>query len=852
MKSERFRKCRVRYEARNINGTLYMRTSHSLFVAGKIRKNFSTLSGELGNGSAFHFNNKSEKEHKIHLNWFNNDEKLFEKAFSVGGLKKAWFALRGKPGLPKVESYLTERGDINDYWITTTSRKLLEGSFKYPSSRKVLQNKPGNVKSPSIIVTLKIRIIEKAILNAIEPLLEGNFRWLEITKKDFDSEKARASDERNYRVVKIFDECVYQKKKVINPAIFSPHSYGFRPHKSAHQALKVLKHWRTDTSFLIDYGVSKSFCTVNRKRLKSFFYKRVFDVRFWLEISKILNFRVVTEPEQLFKRKGVGQTNFISPFLFNVYMHELDQKIASFQKTNLEIYKSDERLSFETKEAQIDYSQFSRDFFRGNLKKSLKKCNFKEIILKKSKFLHKIYHKKYGLRKNIGIDLRCIQYVRYADAFLVGVVGSREYAVQVRKDINNFLKSTLHLKVNKDNLIYRNDNGVFFLDHIVCSSEFKVKISSRSKQIRAVNKNKNKSVLRTLESDKRLATIKSHQLHLKVLLQFSIVSEKLKINLKDKKHINNLSLFFAYRRIGLVIMKDLGLTNWDEFLELLALVDSPDSSTNKSKNPAIRRWISYLSEEVNRLTKSNSIILRDKLSSLVKLNHSDDMFEKIVDKSKEAQLNYLKNSYSFAQILSISAIENSPKSFIEKFNTNIRLRCSLSKQAKNSVSVANKLTMSSLKKSTLRRITVNAPIRVIFVKLRVNGYIHSVKARARGMRNFGFYTDIEIVYHFNSAIRGLLNRFSGTNNFSKVKSLAQLLRNSCILTLANKHNKSQNWVYTIYGSEISVNKGKKGKKALLISRLEILNYSNKFNLKKDSFIEDSFELENRRGLIFQI
>lgn len=121
-----------------------------------------------------------------------------------------------------------------------------------------------------------------------------------------------------------------------------------------------------------------------------------------------------------------------------------------------------------------------------------------------------------------------------------------------------------------------------------------------------------------------------------------------------------------------------------------------------------------------------------------------------------------------------------------------------------------------------------------------------------GNSGLGFHTDAEIVLHFNMVIQGLLNWFSGTDNFSEVKGLAQLLRKSCVLTLANKHKKSMNWVYTVYGSEIVVNKGKKKKEVSLITRSTILNYPNKFNLKSDGSAIDHFDLDQMIGTIFKL
>jgi hypothetical protein len=307
----------------------------------------------------------------------------------------------------------------------------------------------------------------------------------------------------------------------------------------------MVKHWRTNTSFFIDYDVSKAFNNVNRKRLKNLFNKHVLDARFWLEISKILNSGVILELEQFFERKGVDQGSVISPFLFNVYMHEFDQKIASLQKITSNTHKSHESATYGNKEAEMAYRKLSRDFATDNLKRALKKYGSKDALLKARKTAYKEHHKKYGRRKGIDTDVRHIQYVRYGDDFLIGIVGSREYALQVRKDINNFLKGSLHLEVKKDNLVHRSDRAVSFLGHTIRLSEFKVKTSSRPKQIRAAKKNKNKSVSRFLESDKRLARTKSYQLYSKVLSQFNVISEKLKMTLKKKKDVDHLSFFFC-------------------------------------------------------------------------------------------------------------------------------------------------------------------------------------------------------------------------------------------------------------------------------------------------------------------
>lgn len=80
-------------------------------------------------------------------------------------------------------------------------------------------------------------------------------------------------------------------------------------------------------------------------------------------------------------------------------------------------------------------------------------------------------------------------------------------------------------------------------------------------------------------------------------------------------------------------------------------------------------------------------------------------------------------------------------------------------------------------------------------------------------------------------ISGMLNWYSGVDNFHKVKNLVQLLRKSCILTLATKHKKSMSWIYTVYEKEVIVSTGKE--QIRLKSRASILTHRNEFNLKID-------------------
>lgn len=72
----------------------------------------------------------------------------------------------------------------------------------------------------------------------------------------------------------------YYKKTVIIKRKFYPHSYGFRPNKSAHECLNNIRLWRNTTVFMLDYDIKNVYDEVNRNRLKNIITENIKDRRF--------------------------------------------------------------------------------------------------------------------------------------------------------------------------------------------------------------------------------------------------------------------------------------------------------------------------------------------------------------------------------------------------------------------------------------------------------------------------------------------------------------------------------------------------------------------------------------------
>jgi group II intron reverse transcriptase/maturase len=121
------------------------------------------------------------------------------------------------------------------------------------------------------------------------------------------------------RAVAMLLEAVYEQD-------FLGCSFGFRPNRSAHQALESL--WRYTTKmdvdgFVVDVDIKSFFDTLSHAHLRSFLDRRVRDGVLRRTIDKWLNAGVLEAGEIRHPELGTPQGGVISPLLSNIYLHEV-------------------------------------------------------------------------------------------------------------------------------------------------------------------------------------------------------------------------------------------------------------------------------------------------------------------------------------------------------------------------------------------------------------------------------------------------------------------------------------------------------------------------------------------------
>ena len=110
--------------------------------------------------------------------------------------------------------------------------------------------------------------------------------------------------------------------------VFSNNSYGFRPNRSAHDAIrKVIANANEEFEYVIDLDLAKFFDTVNHSKLLQVLSETIKDGRVISLIHKFLRAKIMDGKECTTPTMGTPQGGPISPVLANILLNELDKEL---------------------------------------------------------------------------------------------------------------------------------------------------------------------------------------------------------------------------------------------------------------------------------------------------------------------------------------------------------------------------------------------------------------------------------------------------------------------------------------------------------------------------------------------
>jgi group II intron reverse transcriptase/maturase len=124
---------------------------------------------------------------------------------------------------------------------------------------------------------------------------------------------------------KVLERAVVMLLEPIYEQDFKPFSCGFRPGRSAHQALELI--WRQvmtqNTGWILDVDIRKFFDTLGHRHLREILQHRVKDGVILRLIGKWLNAGILEGTQLTYPTEGTPQGGVISPLLSNIYLHEV-------------------------------------------------------------------------------------------------------------------------------------------------------------------------------------------------------------------------------------------------------------------------------------------------------------------------------------------------------------------------------------------------------------------------------------------------------------------------------------------------------------------------------------------------
>ena len=211
-------------------------------------------------------------------------ERLMERVLEKENLLQALKQVKRNGGSAGVDGMGVEAltGHLKRHWAVIR-QQLLAGSYKPRPVRRVEIPKPGGGERPLGIPTVVDRFIQQALL--------------QVLQADWDKS-------------------------------FSEHSYGFRPKRSAHQAVaRAQEYLRAGYSWVVDIDLEKFFDRVNHDKLMGLVKKRVKDRQVRKLIDRYLKAGVVSEGHYHPTREGTPQGGPLSPLLANLLLDELDKEL---------------------------------------------------------------------------------------------------------------------------------------------------------------------------------------------------------------------------------------------------------------------------------------------------------------------------------------------------------------------------------------------------------------------------------------------------------------------------------------------------------------------------------------------
>lgn len=253
-----------------------------------------------------------------------------------------------------------------------------------------------------------------------EDILLGNYAPKAVRRVEIPKDNGK---KRKLGIPTVVDRVIQQAiAQVISPIfeeIFSDNSFGFRPNRSAHDALQRSKRFINEGyKWVVDIDLEAYFDTVNHDKLIGLIYKKVKDIRVISLIRKYLQAGVMENGVANKTYRGVPQGGPLSPLLSNIMLNELDKELEN-RKLHFVRYADDVNIYVKSRKASERVMNNITNFIENKLELVVNKEKSAVGRPWKLKFLgYSFYNLKDGV--NLRIHEKSIEKLKAKLKYLTG------------------------------------------------------------------------------------------------------------------------------------------------------------------------------------------------------------------------------------------------------------------------------------------------------------------------------------------------------------------------------------------------------------------------------------------------
>lgn len=237
---------------------------------------------------------------------------------------------------------------------------------------------------------------------------------------------------------KLVQEVVRMLLEAIYEPTFSTYSHGFRPNRSCHTALSEIKTTFSGARWVIEGDIKACFDCFDHHVLTNLLRRRIKDEHFIALMWKMLKVGYMEQWTYHSTYSGTPQGSGVSPILANIYLNELD--------VFLENYQNQFKTGTSKRKSSKEYGLARRAYVKG--KAQLEEEHTRESVKSFKQAQKRLLETHYYTAADS--NYKSLHFNRYADDFVVGIIGSREDAEQVKAEIGDFLSKTLKLTLSEE------------------------------------------------------------------------------------------------------------------------------------------------------------------------------------------------------------------------------------------------------------------------------------------------------------------------------------------------------------------------------------------------------------------